>query len=542
MNSTFYIFETMEAIVCSKRITRFVLAFLFIFYGSSSYSQLTVNGYVYQDNNGNDKKDRRENGVARVAVSNGEDVVLTDAKGFYSLSVSDGQTIFVIKPEGFRFPLDSFYLPRFYYHYRPQGSPDFFRYKGIAPTGRLPKQLNFPVIKYDEPREFSAVIFGDPQPYSIADLDAFSKKIVADVKKRPNTIFGISLGDIVGNHLDLQPVYKERMRPLQLTWYNVMGNHDMNFDATTDELSDETFQKNFGLANYSFNHGDAHFIILDDILYPDPRDGKSYWAGYRDDQFKFLENNLKLVPKNKLIVISQHIQMKDTTGNGFRQKDKRRLFALLKDYENVVALSAHTHFQEQLYYTEKQGWNGAKPLHEYNVGTTSGDWYSGLQDENGMPDGTMRDGTPQGYAFLNISGNQYNFDYKVAGKPDDYQMTIFAPKVVPRKGRTTSQIFVNFFMGSKDDVVEYRVGNGDWKKMDYTEKIDPSFNLKLVEWDLTERLLPGRRPSAAVNSSHLWSGNIPLNLPVGEHAIEVRATDRYGKVHFGKRTYKILER
>ncbi len=55
-----------------------------------------------------------------------------------------------------------------------------------------------------------------------------------------------------------------------------MGNHDMNYDAVADSLSDETFESNFGPANYAFNYGQAHFIVLDNILYPDPRDGNGY--------------------------------------------------------------------------------------------------------------------------------------------------------------------------------------------------------------------------------------------------------------------------
>ena len=531
----------MRKILCSKPIAVVLLIVLFSVYSQLVHAQ-ALGGYVYEDLNKSNKKERREKGIPNVAVSNGEDVVVTNSSGYYSIPVKDGQTVFVIKPSGYQFPVDRFYLPQFYYHHRPQGSPDYFKYKGIAATGSLPRQVDFAMYRYNEPTEFSAVVFGDPQPYSIADLDAFSKKIVADVQKRPNTLFGISLGDIVGDNLDFQPVYKERMRPLQLTWYNVMGNHDMNYDAKTDDMSDETFQKNFGLANYAFNYGNAHFIILDDILYPDPRDGQGYWAGYREDQFTFLENNLKYVPKDKLIVLSQHIQMKDTTGNGFRREDKRRLFSLLKDYENVVALSAHTHFQEQLFYTKKDGWHGAKPLHEYNVGTTSGDWYSGIQNADGVPDATMRDGTPQGYAFLNIKGNQYSFDYKVAGQPADHQMNIYAPRVVRHKGNTSAQIFVNFFMGAKGDLVEYRVGNGNWHKMNYVETVDPSYYLKLVEWDVTDSLMPGRRPSMPVNSTHLWSGRMLPKLPVGEHVIEVRATDRYGKTHMGSRRYRVVGR
>lgn len=65
--------------------------------------------------------------------------------------------------------------------------------------------------------------------------------------------------------------------------------------------------------------------------------------------------------------------------------------------------------------------------------------------------------------------------------------------------------------------------------MRYTQAVDPSYNLKLIEWDLTEELLSGRRPSNAVNSTHLWYGLLNLDLPVGEHKIEVGGNRQIGK-------------
>lgn len=92
-----------------------------------------------------------------------------------------------------------------------------------------------------------------------------------------------------------------------------------------------------------------------------------------------------------------------------------------------------------------------------------------------MPVSTIRDGTPKGYAFVNFKGNQYSIDYKVAGHSEDYQMEIFAPKVVEKDKRTSATIYVNFFMGSKDDKVEYRINGGEWKPMIHHETYDPSY-------------------------------------------------------------------
>jgi 3',5'-cyclic AMP phosphodiesterase CpdA len=147
---------------------------------------------------------------------------------------------------------------------------------------------------------------------------------VKNTKK--NAVLGISLGDLVGDNLSLQKPYADVMKEVGLPWYNVMGNHDMNYDAKEDKLSDETFESNFGPANYSFNYGNVHFIILDDILYPDPRDGKGYWGGFREDQLQFIENDLKLVDKNKLIVVSFHIPLEHKNEDSFRNADRQKLF------------------------------------------------------------------------------------------------------------------------------------------------------------------------------------------------------------------------
>lgn len=260
-----------------NKIRTNLIVFLITAFSFVASSQEIAKGYVFNDLNKNEKKDRSETGIANVAVSNGLDVVLTDKVGLYKIPVYDDNTIFVIKPSGYKTPTDENYINRFFYHHKVKGSPSNFKYKGFEPMGSLPKSIYFSLEKYNEPDNFSVVVFGDPQPYSIKELDYFSEKIVKDVSLKENSLFGISLGDIAGNNLDLHPLYKERMRLLKLPWYNVMGNHDMNMEAEEDKLSDDTFEKNFGSANYAFNYGKAHLIILDDILYPDPRDGKGYW-------------------------------------------------------------------------------------------------------------------------------------------------------------------------------------------------------------------------------------------------------------------------
>ena len=495
----------------------------------SVFAQDLAKGTVFNDLNGNGKQDRKENGIEGVAISNGKDVVLTNNKGKYEIPVQNDNIIFVIKPSGYELPVDQDNHPKFYYIHKPNGSPQL-KYQGVAPTGPLPKAIDFALKAKPESNQFSAFVFGDPQAYTEEEIQYFSKGLIDEAKERKGPLFGISLGDLVGDNLSLHPSYKTAVGKMGLPWFNVMGNHDMNYDVTQDSLADEGFERTFGPNNYSFNVGNAHFIVLDNIIYPHPETGKSYQGGLRADQLKFIENDLKFVPKDKLVVLAFHIPLNPENNKSFRKEDRKRLFELLKDYPNTLSLSAHTHYQQQNFYTQEHDWLGAKPHHEYNVGTTSGDWYSGQLNEKGVPASTMRDGTPKGYAILNINGNQYNFDYKVAGKADNYTIGVFGPSVVKEKYAGRYPIYANFFLGSATDKVTFRIDQGAWKNMEKAEGFDPAYMKEILAFDGAEKFIQGRRPSDPSNSAHIWKLNLP-KLKAGKHTVEIQAIDMFGRTH-----------
>jgi hypothetical protein len=509
---------------------------------SVAYAQNRVSGVIYEDLNRNGKRERSEKGIPNVAISNNVDVVLTNAKGEYSLPVANDNIIFVIKPSTHTVPVNELNQPQFYYIHKPNGSPEL-KYAGTSPTGPLPKSLDFPLIPIQEKEQFTMLVFGDPQPYNETEVDYFYRGLVKEVENIQGVEFGISLGDMVGDNLDLHIPYKKAIKHAGIPWYNVMGNHDENYDVTADSLSDETFERNFGPANYAFNHGNVHFIVLDDILYPDPRDQKSYWGGFRKDQLDFVENDLKLVPKDKLIVLAFHIPLNESEGGDpFRDADRERLFQILKDFPFTLSMSAHTHYQEQVFLGKEFGWLQDKPHHHFNVGASCGDWYSGKPDANGVPLSTMRDGTPKGYVFLKFDGNNYAFDYKVAGKPANQYFEIYAPKVVGHNIRSSAGIYANFFIGSPNDQVSYRIGDGEWKPMQRVVEPDPTYLHLLHEWDFSDKVIGDRRPSNPVDCQHLWRAAVPTNLPVGLHTIEVKAVDMFGRTLTQKSSYRIAER
>ena len=165
--------------------------------GFGAYAQTTVKGFVYNDVNANGKLDKAEKGIAAVAVTNGSEVVLTNDKGAYELPIGNDQIISVIKPAGYKVPLNADNLPQFFYNHKPNGSPAL-KYKGVAPTGALPKSVDFFLTAVKEDPNFTALIFGDPQPYTQEEVDFFEKDIVDEVVGRVGAL-GAQTHDVLGH-------------------------------------------------------------------------------------------------------------------------------------------------------------------------------------------------------------------------------------------------------------------------------------------------------------------------------------------------------
>ena len=58
--------------------------------------------------------------------------------------------------------------------------------------------------------------------------------------------FGVTLGDIVFDDLGMFEPLNATIALVGIPWFNVIGNHDMNMDASNDEDADETFTRIYG--------------------------------------------------------------------------------------------------------------------------------------------------------------------------------------------------------------------------------------------------------------------------------------------------------
>ncbi|MDQ6703828.1 MAG: Cna protein B-type domain containing protein, partial [Pseudomonadota bacterium] len=263
-------------------------------------SQETVKGVVFETRTGAGQRQADERGLAGVLVSNGREVVRTEPDGSYTLPIEDGMAVFVVKPTGYAVPLDATTrLPRFSFVHQPHGTPaglDLL-YPGLPPTGPLPASVDFGLFKTEEPKRFDVVLFADPQPESHAEID-FIRDDVVNGLIGVEAAFGITAGDIMFDDLSLYGRYNRIIGQIGLPWWNIGGNHDLNFEAPDSRHSRETFKRVFGANYYAFEYGDALFLMLDNVEYhgADPamprREGK-YRGFFGERQLAFVANALR---------------------------------------------------------------------------------------------------------------------------------------------------------------------------------------------------------------------------------------------------------
>lgn len=519
---------------------RFALALLLLS-GAGFACAAEAGGAVWLDRDGNGRHDDGEPGVAGVMLSNGRDIATTDARGRYRLPLRAGDTLFVIKPAGYRLPTGGDGLPVFWRHHFPEGSPSL-RHGGIAATTAV--RADFALLPGEAAEgPLEVVLFGDPQPKSLAEVGYYARDIVEPLRGDPRARLGLTLGDVVGDDLSLYPAMNAATAWLGLPWLHAAGNHDLDFDAADDAGSLHTFRRHFGPDSFAWEEPQASFVVLDDVVYR-PGERPDYIGGLREDQFDFLASYLPTLPKDRLLVLAAHIPFfdPDPARETFRRADRERLFALLAPFPKVLLLTAHGHVQRHHHHGEKDGWHGASPLHEYNMGAACGGFWGGVKDADGIPDASMADGTPNGYARLTVAPDgEYALRWSAARAPGEHAVALHAPAVLRRGAYPAVGVYANVFMGMADDRVEFRVDDGEWRPMQRVLRADPRILAENLRDDAADALRAYDRLPEAVPSTHLWRAALPTDLATGAHRIQVRAFDRWRGELRAETSYRLVD-
>ncbi|MEM7490047.1 MAG: metallophosphoesterase N-terminal domain-containing protein, partial [Pseudomonadota bacterium] len=326
----------------------------------------TVRGTVFEDLSRDSAHQDDEPGVSGVIVSNGRDVTTTGVDGTYELPVYDNMTVMVVEPAAYDVPTDEMGVPQFFYHHLPAGTPEELRYGGLEPTGPLPEEVNFPMVRTGTTDEFTCVMMGDVQTYSGRELGYVRDSTVDSIldEDLSNAECMVMLGDVMGDDLNLLPRLTSIFSVAGLPQYYVHGNHDFDFDATTDEHSADSWRQIYGPNYYAYEIGNATFIALDNVIYPcGPADNgpggrddcvdpeRTVYNGRVDDrQMQWLAGVLENTPEDRLIVMMHHIPFVSfvDSNTGRHQTDNLAEIHELLAGRPAVSFSGHTHTFEYL--------------------------------------------------------------------------------------------------------------------------------------------------------------------------------------------------
>jgi 3',5'-cyclic-AMP phosphodiesterase len=196
--------------------------------------------------------------------------------------------------------------------------------------------------------------------------------------------------------------FNRTLEKLRTPIHHAVGNHDCwtGPGSAGDPLKGKAWAlQQLGLKNpyYSFDAGEWHFVVLDSTNL-ETKDSHGYTAKLDEAQFKWLEADLKAVPKAKPILILSHIPIlavcayfdgdNEKSGDwlvpgAWMHSDARRLKDLFLQHPNLrLCLSGHIHLRDALEY------NGV--TYACN-GAVCGNWWRGNYQE-----------TTPGYAIVDL--------------------------------------------------------------------------------------------------------------------------------------------
>lgn len=328
-------------------------------------------------------------GVSGVMITDGTNFVKTDNNGNYKIeTTTENRFIYYTLPSGYNSPI-------------VDGIPMFYSEIKKDKKGQV---INFELNKSIVSQQKQAfILWADPQVSDKEDLSLL-EKVKDDVESTVSflqtqmPVHAISAGDLVFDQESLYGDYKNIIKELNIPFYQVIGNHDMDYNDRSDKYSDKTYSSSFGPSHYSFNVGNIHYVVLKDIFYC-----RNYIGYINENQLSWLEKDLKEIKQGSTVIVSLHIPT--TYGETQDQPDyayfmsnevmnKKALYSILKPYKAHI-LAGHSHTQ----------WNNLvfPNVLEHVHAAACAAWWQGE---------ICTDGTPKGYTVYMIDGDSLSWYFK----------------------------------------------------------------------------------------------------------------------------------
>lgn len=430
-----------------------------------------------------------------IIVSDGYSVVQTDKKGIYQLR-RDSNARFVY----YSIPAKAKVLTK-------SGSPNFYE-KIDTGVKVFRKDFELEILENGPEENFMLYALADPQVRTNAHLGRFKNESMVDLEKNiKNTLpaYGLVLGDLVSDNLALLEPIKDAMELHSIKMFSVIGNHDHDQDKKNDLEAAKPFEDAFGPTNYSFNRGNVHIIVMDNVIY---NAKQTYVAGFTEKQVKWLEEDLKYVSKDKLIILSVHIPLYARLRKLSSVIKVNEVRELLDPYKEVHIMSGHTHYNENVRVSDN--------IYEHIHGAVCGAWWTGTINS---------DGTPNGYGVYSIKDNTIiNWHYKSVNYNQNYQVRMYPPYSF---GDHTGYVKANIWNSDEEWKVEFYEDEKKTGEMTNERDYDKGAYAFFKSLGKPEPVTPNEAPRWFRRPQTIYHFK-PKNLGA---KFMIRAIDKFGNVY-----------
>jgi hypothetical protein len=318
----------------SCRLILLLLAFVSI----PLHTSAAIEGRVWLDANGNGRFDAGEQCAAGCLVSDGTQLVRTDASGHYLLEPSSARAaVFVVNPSG-TWPIG--------------------RWWASAGSSTSPGTIDFPL---QTQRQDGPLIFVQGTDIHINPRAVpLYRQYIEHLNRLPLPVrFVIHTGDLVIDALrhdaasaeEFFRLYEDETKAIRYPLRNLMGNHE-HVGAARKDIADRgsdygkgMYLRRLGPPSYAFRYGQYHFLILDGSTL-DPQAAAGYRDRPDDASVAWASRYLATVGPNEPLIVLVHQPLGD------RDTD-RLLLQALRGKRLLAVLCGHEHSRELM------RWGGA---------------------------------------------------------------------------------------------------------------------------------------------------------------------------------------
>lgn len=349
--------------------------------------------------------------IAGVAVTDGFSVVKTDSDGRFSLDLHENaEFVYLCVPAAYEIPYGLDGYPAFFKRLRTAPDLDFT----LTPLPGGPQtKWNFLVVSdiHGNTSEAGGVPFAKLDRVVVPDIAASAGDY--------DNLYSVILGDIMTAASDNDWGYmygKVKHSVSGAHFFMVPGNHDWWTSSQDTEPSIKHFTRRFGPTRWSFDRGDVHIVGMNNILTSGLKaDGEmmtgannDYQAGFTDEEFEWLRQDLSMVDKSKMVILCVHVPFGDgdnhSTGRARHVAYHDETVALLSQFASARIFSGHSH--RNIRYAID---GGEKPVLETV--------HPGIIANYAYHTRICSDGTPSGYQYYSFDGPAIsNVRFKAIGR------------------------------------------------------------------------------------------------------------------------------